>query len=61
LQSSDPRIPACTIVLTEQGETAGWAADGRWWGASYFIGDNPATPASAIVDDVIRPFVERLA
>jgi hypothetical protein len=60
LQSSDRRVPACTLALSDRATTAGWTADGRWWGWSYFIGDNPATPVSVIMDDVIHPFVERL-
>jgi hypothetical protein len=57
LRSSDRTVPECTIVLQE-GITSGWVADGRFWGEPYFIHRNPATPASAIWNEVLRPFIE---
>lgn len=59
LRSSDGSIPECSIVLAE-GETAGWAADGRVFGPKYFVGDNLASSAELIHRDLIRPFLERL-
>jgi len=59
LRSSDGSIPECSIALAE-GETAGWAADGRVFGPKYFVGDNLASSAELIHRDLIRPFLERL-
>jgi hypothetical protein len=59
LKSSDPALPECTIVLVE-GATSGWVADGRYWGARYFIANQPAVSAETIYAEVIRPFTERL-
>jgi hypothetical protein len=59
LRSGDLNIPECTIVLRE-GATAGWCADGRMWGPSYFLGERAAAPPDVIAREVIGPFVERL-
>jgi hypothetical protein len=58
LRSSWPDVPQCTIVLGER-ETAGWIADGRTWGARYFLGDEPTSSAEEAYE-VLRYFAERL-
>ena len=60
LQSSDPAIPECTLVLCDD-DVAGWCADGRIWGSEYFNGLRVRpTDAEEILESVILPFVSRL-
>jgi hypothetical protein len=55
LKSSDHQIPEATFVLCAN-DAAGWCADGRMWGSSYFIGSSPAFGASEIQESIITPF-----
>lgn len=59
LCSSDPLLPEFSIVLAE-GETAGWVADGRRWGPTYFHDAQPLTSVADIEENLLRRFVERL-
>jgi hypothetical protein len=59
LQAGDGRVPEFTVLLCE-GESAGWCADGRWWGPKYFRGDRMASPVGEIVTEVIAPFIKGL-
>jgi hypothetical protein len=59
LQSSDPAIPEATLVL-DDGHVSGWSADGRMWGAKFYIGRHAPTPAEEIDATIIEPFIRRL-
>ena len=59
LRSSDLAIPELTLVLCT-GAVAGWCADGRWFGPTYFIGEHPPTPGAVVYEEIIKPFVARL-
>ncbi len=59
LRSSATAIPELTLVLCP-GALAGWCADGRWFGPSYFIGEHAPTPAAVIYEEVLKAFVLRL-
>jgi hypothetical protein len=60
LKSSDRRIPEATFVMHDN-DAAGWSADGRMWGSSYFLGSMPAAAASEIHKSIFAPFVHRLS
>ncbi len=60
LRSSDSTIPEATLVLVE-GEIAGWSADGRVWGNTYYVGDTVNTDAGDALREIIQPFIERLS
>jgi hypothetical protein len=60
LRSSQPAIPELTLVLCA-GALAGWCADGRWFGAAYFIGEHVPTPAAVVYEEILKPFVALLS
>lgn len=59
LRSGDAGIPELTLVLYDP-HVAGWCADGRMWGQTYFLGDHRRTSPREIWNDVLRPFTKRL-
>jgi hypothetical protein len=60
LRSSDVAIPEATIVLAE-GQMAGWLADGRCWGADYFLPSRESRLGGReFFEQVLKPFVSRL-
>lgn len=62
LKSSDRSIPEVTMVLHEEGPTAGWSSNGRYWGNSYFIGDHqPEVPALENHLATITAFTKKLS
>jgi MoxR-vWA-beta-propeller ternary system domain bpX1 len=60
LKSSDRQVPEATFVMCDD-DVAGWCADGRMWGSSYFLGSRPAVPASEIQESVLTPFTRGLS
>ena len=58
LQSSDKTIPEATIVLNEFA-TATWTSAGQTSGGIYYVGRGTQTPEE-FVDQVLKPFIERL-
>jgi hypothetical protein len=59
-RSSDTDIPEFSIVVSI-GSSAGWVADGRYWGMSYYmIGHQDNNRTQEIVAQVINPFLARL-
>jgi hypothetical protein len=58
LKSSDPVIPELTLILKDDA-MAGWCADGRLWGESYFT-DSPNCRPETIYTDILKPFLARL-
>jgi hypothetical protein len=60
LKSSDRQIPEATFVMQDD-DAAGWCADGRMWGKSYFLGSPPAFPAYQIQESVLTPFTRGLS
>jgi len=59
LKSSDPSIPELTLVLSD-GPMAGWCADGRIWGPSYFTGAQNTARSGAVYTEILEPFLARL-
>ncbi len=59
LKSSDTAIPEMTLLLNN-GDLAGWCADGRVWGPSCFTGTANSADPEAIYTGVFRSFLERL-
>jgi hypothetical protein len=60
LRSSDLAIPEATVVLAE-GQMAGWVADGRCWGAEYFLSNRDSRLSGReFFEQVLKPFVSRL-
>jgi MoxR-vWA-beta-propeller ternary system protein len=56
LKSCDRQIPEATFVLCRE-DAAGWCADGRMWGSSYFLGSNPGVGPPEIHETILTPFV----
>jgi hypothetical protein len=59
LQSPDSRVPEATLVL-DASCVSGWASDGRRWGSSYYVGEDRRSPASAVVEQILHPFLAGL-
>ncbi|MCA9045213.1 MAG: hypothetical protein KDA69_12880, partial [Planctomycetaceae bacterium] len=59
-QSSDHRLPEFTLVLKEN-DVGGWSSDGNLWGGPAFhIDAVTPLPGSAVMKNLVTPFVERL-
>ena len=56
LKSSDPSIPDLTLVLCD-GTTAGWCANGKLFGSSYFTGSETYADPTVVFNDVLNRFV----
>lgn len=59
LVSSDQSLPQITLVLVNEGRTAGWASDGTCCGPEYFVGDHATVDAQTFYRHIER-FIERL-
>ncbi|QDV17512.1 hypothetical protein Pan153_21650 [Gimesia panareensis] len=59
LKSADYDIPEASLCLVED-RISGWCHDGRYWGTSYFCGENQCTSPEKIFVSVIRKFGEQL-
>jgi len=52
LRSSDTSIPEVTLVLVNEGTTAGWSSSGKFFGPKFFIGDNPSAEGDELMAHV---------
>ena len=59
-QSSDRSLPEFSLIIV-MGDTAGWCADGRTFGRSYFLGDITPVPAAEFWNEIVLPFIQRLS
>jgi hypothetical protein len=55
LRSRNRRIPEATFVMCDD-DAAGWDADGRRWGKSYFVGPGHVFDAEEIYKSILLPF-----